>query len=160
MMVIVMVTMLIKYLLWLCYENDDSDHLNSGENDNSGGGDDKNDNYLSLHRTANNDRQPLEVGQKFWQLRESVVNCELLMLRVLGFCVAFDNPHKVRSTIWKLLNVSFNVVKTITDTTVSCQERSSKCTLYATWMGYSSVVGKSLWIYTDTKCFQKISRRF
>lgn len=46
------------------------------------------------YRTANSDRQPLEVGLKFWQLRESVVNCELLMLRVLGFRVAFDNPHK------------------------------------------------------------------
>ena len=59
-------------------------------------------NYYSIlilsfltYRIANSDRSPLEVGPKFLQLRESVVHCELLMLRVLGFCVAFDNPHKV-----------------------------------------------------------------
>lgn len=44
-----------------------------------------------LHR----DKAPLEVGSLYWELRDSVVNCELMMLRILQFHVAFNNPHKV-----------------------------------------------------------------
>lgn len=46
--------------------------------------------YRVLHR----DKAPLEVGSLYWELRDSVVNCELMMLRILQFHVAFNNPHK------------------------------------------------------------------
>ena len=47
-------------------------------------------------RTLHRNRAPLEVGSLYWELRDSVVNCELMMLRTLQFQVAFNNPHKVR----------------------------------------------------------------
>lgn len=47
--------------------------------------------FRVLHR----DRAPLEVGSLYWELRDSVVNCELMMLRILQFHVTFNNPHKV-----------------------------------------------------------------
>lgn len=37
---------------------------------------------------------PLQVDNTFWDLRESLVQCELLMLRVLNFQVSFQHPHK------------------------------------------------------------------
>uniref|UniRef100_A0A3B4AJT2 Cyclin-Q n=1 Tax=Periophthalmus magnuspinnatus TaxID=409849 RepID=A0A3B4AJT2_9GOBI len=37
---------------------------------------------------------PLECDQDFWDLRDSVVQCELLILRQLNFQVSFQHPHK------------------------------------------------------------------
>ncbi|XP_014438951.1 cyclin-Q [Tupaia chinensis] len=41
--------------------------------------------------------EPLELDARFWELRDSVVQCELLVLRVLRFHVSFQHPHKVRA---------------------------------------------------------------
>lgn len=38
---------------------------------------------------------PLECDKDFWDLRDSVVQCELLILRQLNFYVSFEHPHKV-----------------------------------------------------------------
>ncbi|XP_037678316.1 cyclin-Q isoform X2 [Choloepus didactylus] len=38
--------------------------------------------------------EPLQLGSRFWELRDSIVQCELLMLRVLRFQVSFQHPHK------------------------------------------------------------------
>ncbi|XP_032253317.1 cyclin-Q isoform X3 [Mirounga angustirostris] len=38
--------------------------------------------------------EPLELDSRFWALRDSIVQCELLMLRVLRFQVSFQHPHK------------------------------------------------------------------
>lgn len=38
--------------------------------------------------------EPLELDARFWELRDSVVQCELLVLRVLRFHVSFQHPHK------------------------------------------------------------------
>ncbi|XP_067880473.1 cyclin-Q isoform X2 [Heterodontus francisci] len=46
------------------------------------------------HRYLNPHNEPLELDTKFWELRDSVVQCELLMLRVLNFHVSFQHPHK------------------------------------------------------------------
>lgn len=46
--------------------------------------------YRILHK----EREPLEVGSFYWELHDSVVNCELMLLRSLQFHVAFNNPHK------------------------------------------------------------------
>ncbi|XP_053329579.1 cyclin-Q isoform X2 [Spea bombifrons] len=46
------------------------------------------------HRCLNPGSEPLEVDIKFWELRDSIVHCELLMLRLLNFRVSFEHPHK------------------------------------------------------------------
>ncbi|XP_041035535.1 cyclin-Q [Carcharodon carcharias] len=46
------------------------------------------------HRYLNPQTEPLELDTRFWELRDSVVQCELLMLRVLNFHVSFEHPHK------------------------------------------------------------------
>ncbi|XP_019610729.1 cyclin-Q isoform X2 [Rhinolophus sinicus] len=38
--------------------------------------------------------EPLELDSHFWALRDSIVQCELLVLRVLRFQVSFQHPHK------------------------------------------------------------------
>lgn len=43
----------------------------------------------------NKNKPPIDIADKYWRLRDSIVKCELLFLRLLGFKVAVDNPHKV-----------------------------------------------------------------
>ncbi|CDQ97108.1 unnamed protein product, partial [Oncorhynchus mykiss] len=38
--------------------------------------------------------EPLNCDGEFWDLRDSVVQCELLVLRQLNFHVSFQHPHK------------------------------------------------------------------
>ncbi|XP_004695240.1 PREDICTED: cyclin-related protein FAM58A isoform X2 [Condylura cristata] len=38
--------------------------------------------------------EPLELDARFWELRDSIVQCELLVLRALRFQVSFQHPHK------------------------------------------------------------------
>ncbi|KAJ8358883.1 hypothetical protein SKAU_G00154080 [Synaphobranchus kaupii] len=47
------------------------------------------------HRYMHVDSEPLELNSQFWELRDSVVQCELLILRQLNFQVSFQHPHKV-----------------------------------------------------------------
>jgi hypothetical protein len=47
-------------------------------------------------RCVHDDKPPLELDATYWALRDSVVQCELLIVRVLRFNVTFDHPHKVR----------------------------------------------------------------
>ncbi|XP_012672154.1 cyclin-Q [Clupea harengus] len=46
------------------------------------------------HRFFRPGTEPMELDGKFWELRDSVVQCELLILRQLNFQVAFEHPHK------------------------------------------------------------------
>lgn len=46
------------------------------------------------HRYFNSNSAPLECDKEFWDLRDSVVQCELLILRQLNFYVFFEHPHK------------------------------------------------------------------
>lgn len=46
-------------------------------------------------RYFNSGSAPLECDKEFWDLRDSVVQCELLILRQLNFYVSFEHPHKV-----------------------------------------------------------------
>ena len=50
---------------------------------------------LSPRRYFHPGSEPLELDSRFWALRDSIVQCELLMLRVLRFQVSFQHPHKV-----------------------------------------------------------------
>ncbi|XP_062891116.1 cyclin-Q [Mobula hypostoma] len=46
------------------------------------------------HRYLNPHMEPLELDSTFWDLRDSLIQCELLMLRLLNFQVSFQHPHK------------------------------------------------------------------
>ncbi|CAI5796010.1 Cyclin-Q [Podarcis lilfordi] len=46
------------------------------------------------HRYLHPRSDLLELDMHFWELRDSIVQCELLMLRVLCFRVSFQHPHK------------------------------------------------------------------
>lgn len=50
---------------------------------------------LHPFRYFNSGSTPLECDKEFWDLRDSVVQCELLILRQLNFQVSFEHPHKV-----------------------------------------------------------------
>ncbi|XP_060034763.1 cyclin-Q-like [Erinaceus europaeus] len=54
--------------------------------------------------------EPLELDARFWELRDSIVQCELLVLHVLRFQVNFQHPHKVFSD---------DLIKPIIDSIVS-----------------------------------------
>lgn len=46
--------------------------------------------YRTLHR----DKPPLEMGDTYWSFRDTVVNCELFLLRSLQFKAVVYHPHK------------------------------------------------------------------
>ncbi|XP_012924829.1 cyclin-related protein FAM58A isoform X2 [Heterocephalus glaber] len=46
------------------------------------------------YRYFNPGSEPLELDSRFWELRDSIVQCELVVLRVLRFQVSFQHPHK------------------------------------------------------------------
>lgn len=46
------------------------------------------------YRTLHHDKPPLDIGSTYWSLRESVVQCELFVMRLLGFHVVLTHPHK------------------------------------------------------------------
>lgn len=54
---------------------------------------------LLLCRYFNRASAPLECDKEFWDLRDSVVQCELLILRQLNFYVSFEHPHKVCAVV-------------------------------------------------------------
>ena len=63
---------------------------------------------LLPHRYFNSGSAPLECDKEFWDLRDSVVQCELLILRQLNFHVSFEHPHKVGVVcIWVFVHVRY-----------------------------------------------------
>lgn len=46
--------------------------------------------YRDLHP----DLEPLEISEKYWSLRNSIVQTELFISRVLSFEFDFEHPHK------------------------------------------------------------------
>ncbi|CAB1330338.1 unnamed protein product [Coregonus sp. 'balchen'] len=50
--------------------------------------------FFSLLRYFHSSSEPLACDGAFWDLRDSVVQCELLVLRQLNFHVSFQHPHK------------------------------------------------------------------
>ena len=53
--------------------------------------------YRGLHP----DSEPLEISEKYWSLRNSIVQTELFISRVLSFEFEFEHPHKVRDGRFK-----------------------------------------------------------
>ncbi|XP_059589071.1 cyclin-Q isoform X2 [Alligator mississippiensis] len=46
------------------------------------------------HRYLHPSSPPLDLDAQFWELRDSLAQCELLLLRCLCFRVSFQHPHK------------------------------------------------------------------
>lgn len=47
-----------------------------------------------FHKSAYPKSDPLPLAEEYWCLRDAIVQCELLMLRVLQFKVSVDHPHR------------------------------------------------------------------
>jgi len=46
------------------------------------------------YRILNKDQAPLDIGTTYWNLRDTIIQCELFLTRALGFQLSFDHPHK------------------------------------------------------------------
>ena len=44
---------------------------------------------------ANPHEDPLDVDSRYWSLKESLIQTELFIMRVLSFRVIVEHPHKV-----------------------------------------------------------------
>ena len=51
--------------------------------------------YFALFRLSNPDKEPLEIDQAYWNLRDSITSTQLILLRLFNFQVTFETPHKV-----------------------------------------------------------------
>ena len=60
-------------------------------------------------RTKHPDLNPLEINEQYWSLRNSVIQTELLLVRVLSFKLEFEHPHKASGQI-NLNSIIFFVV--------------------------------------------------
>lgn len=47
------------------------------------------------HNTLNRNSSPLELNSEYWNLRDSIVQAELLLMRMVRFEVTPEHPHKV-----------------------------------------------------------------
>lgn len=65
--------------------------------------------HLSCYRCLHKHDSPLEVGDLYWQLKDSVAKYELLLLRALKFNVHIQLPHTV-SVSMNLCNVAWYCV--------------------------------------------------
>ncbi|KAG1706630.1 Cyclin-Q [Nymphon striatum] len=57
-----------------------------------------------VHNMLDPSSAPLELGEHYWNLRDSVVQCELLILRLLKFRVSYNHPHKYLLHYWNSLS--------------------------------------------------------
>lgn len=46
------------------------------------------------YRTFHHDKPPLELDDTFWALRHSIIQTELVIVRVLSFHLVFNHPHQ------------------------------------------------------------------
>ena len=66
------------------------------------------------HNTLHRGSAPLELGDEYWNMRDAIVQAELLIMRMLKFEVTIVHPHKV--TRGKIV--------------VSCSYFSNTCTIF------------------------------
>lgn len=46
------------------------------------------------HNTLHRGSSPLEIGEEYWNMRDAIVQAELLIMRILKFEVSIIHPHK------------------------------------------------------------------
>jgi hypothetical protein len=54
------------------------------------------------HNTLHRGSVPLELGDEYWNMRDAIVQAELLIMRMLKFEVTVMHPHKVSRWILSL----------------------------------------------------------
>ena len=52
-----------------------------------------------VFRTKHPNLIPLEINEQYWALRNSVIQTELLLVRMLSFKLEFEHPHKASEQI-------------------------------------------------------------
>lgn len=55
------------------------------------------------YRLTHPDKEPLEIGKSYWNLRDSITTCELILMRLFKFNLCFETPHKYLLHFIKLL---------------------------------------------------------
>lgn len=61
------------------------------------------------HNTINRSAQPLELGDEYWSMRDSIVQAELFITRILKFDLTTVHPHKYMLHYMKSLQDWFGV---------------------------------------------------
>ncbi|XP_076357183.1 cyclin-Q-like isoform X3 [Tachypleus tridentatus] len=62
-----------------------------------------------FHKAVHPQLEPLDLADEYWLLRDSIVQCELLLLRVMKFQVSVDHPHRTfcedlgKDQLWKIM---------------------------------------------------------
>lgn len=51
------------------------------------------------HNTLHRGSAPLELGDEYWNMRDAIVQAELLIMRMLKFEVTIVHPHKVSNKV-------------------------------------------------------------
>ena len=46
------------------------------------------------HNTLHRSNEPLEIGDEYWNMRDGIMQAELLIMRILKFEVSIVHPHK------------------------------------------------------------------
>uniref|UniRef100_A0A3P8TIW5 Cyclin-Q n=1 Tax=Amphiprion percula TaxID=161767 RepID=A0A3P8TIW5_AMPPE len=126
------------------------------------------------HRYFNSGSGPLECDKEFWELRDSVVQCELLILRQLNFHVSFEHPHQVgvseqslvnrhawsrtpvAETSWALLRDCYHGAMCIRHT----PQHIAIATLYLALNSYGAelAVGEKEWWQVSGKCATDVTK--
>ena len=93
-------------------------------------------NILYYYRTLHRSREPLDIGEEYWAMRDSVVQTELLIMRMLQFQVNFNHPHKVRIPPklfqWHFLFNTFNYTDHSSETMRNRRNFSLSYSLWST----------------------------
>ena len=58
------------------------------------------------YRTLHHDKPPLELDDTFWALRHSIIQTELVIVRVLSFRLVFNHPHQVICNLTEKLSLN------------------------------------------------------
>lgn len=61
------------------------------------------------HNTINRGAQPLELGDEYWSMRDTIVQAELFITRILKFDLTTVHPHKYMLHFMKSLQDWFGV---------------------------------------------------
>lgn len=61
------------------------------------------------HNTINRSAQPLELGDEYWSMRDSIVQAELFITRILKFDLTTVHPHKYMLHYMKSLQDWFGI---------------------------------------------------
>ncbi len=93
--------------------------------------------YNTLFRESS----PLELSERYWAMRDAIVQAELLIIRMIKFQFSIVDPYKVRSrNVSSFLSVTYvfnSVIYTSLDLHSICSNIIERCE-----DGYTHTIGK------------------